>query len=86
MKAQIADTLGWVHHLSGNSALADKYLQEAGKGAPYSGEVQFHIAVVAAALGRPAEALAALDRAIALDRTLAERADVQELRAKLPRP
>jgi uncharacterized protein (TIGR03790 family) len=84
MKAQISDTLGWIEHLLGNTAAAEKHLAEAGEGAPYSGEVQFHIAAVEASLGRPAQALAALNRATALDAVLAERADVKKLRASLP--
>ena len=85
MKAQIADTLGWVYHLTGDDTTADKYLAEAGKGAPFSAEVHLHIATVAAALGRSAEALAALDRALVLDQSLADHADVRRLRASLPR-
>jgi tetratricopeptide (TPR) repeat protein len=85
MKAQISDTLGWIEHLLGNSAAAEKHLAEAGEGAPYSGEVQFHIAAVQAALGRPAQALTALNKAVAIDASLAERADVKKLRASLPR-
>jgi uncharacterized protein (TIGR03790 family) len=84
MKAQISDTLGWIEYLLGNSAAAEKHLAEAGEGAPYSGEVQFHIAAVEAELGRPAQALAALNKAAALDSALAERADVKKLRASLP--
>ncbi len=85
MKAQISDTLGWIEHLIGNNGLAEKHLAEAGEGAPYSAEVQFHIAAVQAALNRPKEALSALNKAIAIDASLAERADVKQLRAALPR-
>jgi len=83
MKAQISDTLGWIQHLLGNDALAEKYLAEAGQGAPSSGEVQFHIAATEAALGRSDRALAALNKALALDAALADRADVKTLRASL---
>jgi uncharacterized protein (TIGR03790 family) len=86
MKAQIADTLGWIHHLKGDSATAETYIQEAAKGAPYSAEVQLHLATVTAALGRPAEALDALKKALALDKTLPARPDVQKLRARLMSP
>ena len=84
MKAQISDTLGWIEHLLGNSTAAEKHLAEAGEGAPYSGEVQFHIAAVEAALGRPAQALAALNKAAVLDSALTERVDVKQLRDSLP--
>jgi uncharacterized protein (TIGR03790 family) len=85
MKAQISDTLGWIEHLMGDNGVAEKHLAEAGAGAPYSAEVQFHIAAVQAALDRPKQALAALNKAIAIDASLAERADVKQLRAALPR-
>jgi tetratricopeptide (TPR) repeat protein len=85
MKAQISDTLGWIEHLMGNTAAAQKHLAEAGEGAPYSAEVQYHIAVVEAALGRPAEAAAALNKAAALDPQFVERPEVQKLRDTLPR-
>ena len=49
IKAQIADTLGWVHHLLGDDAAADPYLTQAAAGSPNSAEVLFHVAVVKAA-------------------------------------
>ena len=84
MKAQISDTLGWIEYLTGNTADAEKHLTEAGEGAPYSAEVQYHIAVVEAALGHPAQALVALNKAWALDAKFVERPEVKQLRAKLP--
>jgi tetratricopeptide (TPR) repeat protein len=83
MKAQIADTVGWAYHLLGRNAEAQKFLEEAGKGAPLSGEVQFHIAAAEAAAGHAKQALDALNRALVLDSTLADREDVKKLRQDL---
>ena len=86
IKAQIADTLGWVHHLLGDNAAADPYLTQAAAGSPNSAEVLFHVAVVKAALSDFDTAKKMLQQAIALDEKLADRADVKELQAKLPKP
>jgi len=85
IKAQIADTLGWVHHLLGDNAAADPYLTQAAAGSPNSAEVLFHVAVVKAALSDVETAKKMLDQAMALDEKLAGRADVKELQSKLPK-
>jgi hypothetical protein len=85
IKAQIADTLGWVYHLLGDNTLADRYLTQAGTGAPNSAEVLFHVAVVKAARSDFDTARKMLAQAIQLDEKLAERADVKELQAKIPK-
>jgi len=81
--AQIADTLGWTHHLLGNQAEAEQYLSEAVRDAPESADVQLHVAMFEAARRRTAEASAALGRALAIDPGVAERPEVQELKKKL---
>ena len=83
MKAQISDTVGWIHYLIGNYAQAEPYILEAGTGARLSGEVQFHVASIHAALGRLDAARAALKQALALDSTLAENSQVKALEARL---
>jgi uncharacterized protein (TIGR03790 family) len=83
IKGQIADTLGWIHHLLGNEELAETYLKQAGNDSPGNPEVQFHVAVVSAAKGRTADARAALQKALAVDPKLAEREDVKALVAKI---
>ena len=83
IKAQIADTIGWIHHLLGDNAAADKYLLQAGIDAPSNSEVQFHVAVVKTALGELDAARKSLARAVELDPKLSERGDVKELQAKL---
>ena len=86
IKAQIADTLGWVHHLLGNDVAADQFITQAGAGAPNSAEVLFHVAVVKAARSDFDTARKMLQQAIALDEKLAGRADVKALQAKIPKP
>jgi uncharacterized protein (TIGR03790 family) len=86
IKAQITDTLGWIHHLLGDDATAEPYLTEAGVGSPNNPEVLFHVAVVKAARSDLETARTMLKKAIALDEKLATRADVKELQEKLSKP
>jgi Tfp pilus assembly protein PilF len=79
----VTDTLGWIHHLLGQFAEAEKYLSEAATAAPDNADVQLHLAQVYVARGRMPLAARALARAVQLDPALAERADVKELRARL---
>jgi len=81
--AQIADTLGWTHHLLGNQAEAEQYLGEAVRDAPGSPEIQLHVAIFEAGRGRLPEASAALERALALDPRLADQREVKELKARM---
>jgi len=83
IRAQIADTLGWIYHLLGKSAEADKYLVQAAQGSPNIPDVQFHVAVVEAELGRLADARNSLKKALDLDGKLADRDDVKALQVKL---
>jgi tetratricopeptide (TPR) repeat protein len=86
IKAQISDTLGWIHHLLGDDAAADPYLTQAGAGSPNSAEVLFHVAVVKAALGDVETARTNVRKALDIDEKLAGRADVKELQARLAKP
>ena len=86
IKAQIADTLGWIHHLLGDDESADRYLTQAAAGSPNSAEVLFHVAIVKAARSDVDTARTMLRKAIELDEKLAGRADVKELEAKLAKP
>jgi hypothetical protein len=65
--------------------MAEPFVQQSAKGAPYSGEVQLHLAAVLTALGRATDAAIALDRALTIDKGLAERTEVKRLLATLPR-
>lgn len=84
--ANIADTLGWVHHLLGGNERAYPYVQEAARAAPKNAEIQLHAAVVAAAIGRLDEAGAYLKAALELDPKLETSDDIQSLRTKLKPP
>lgn len=84
--ASIDDTLGWVHYLLGQQAEAEKFLTQAADAAPASADIQIHLAHVYLARGRRDLATRAIARGLELDPTLAERADVRELRTKLKNP
>jgi tetratricopeptide (TPR) repeat protein len=86
IKAQIADTLGWIYHLIGDNASADRYLTQAAAGSPTSAEVLYHVAVVKAARADLETARTMLRKSKELDEKLASRADVKELEAKLAKP
>jgi uncharacterized protein (TIGR03790 family) len=82
-EGRIADTLGWIHHLLGNTSQAETLLTLAAASAPNNAEIQLHLAYAQAALGRGDLALAALNRSTQLDATFANREDVKKLRAQL---
>jgi Tfp pilus assembly protein PilF len=80
---QVTDTLGWIYHLLGREADAEKYLTEASKGSPPSVDAYVHLAEVYAAMGLKSQGLAALNKAINLDAQVENRTEVQQLRATL---
>ena len=82
-RGQVADTLGWIYHLSGDGPRAQKLIEEAVAGDPENGVIQFHLAAVEAAAGRPDRAREVLAKALALDPALAEEPEVEKLRAAL---
>jgi uncharacterized protein (TIGR03790 family) len=79
----IADTLGWIHHLLGNHTTALPLVEQAAAAAPDSAEIQKHAAFVQAAAGQPEKARTALETALKLDPSLAERDDVKELKRRI---
>ena len=79
----VADTLGWVHFLGGNLALARQFVDEALQAGPDVAEIRVHAAAIAFAGGDHARAREELAAALRLDEALAERADVVDLRQKL---
>jgi uncharacterized protein (TIGR03790 family) len=79
----IADTLGWVHHLLGNESQAAGLIGQAVQGAPGNAEIQLHGAIILAQGGKVDEARKALERAIELDPTIAEREEARQLKTKL---
>lgn len=80
---EVADTLGWIHHLLGDNKAAEPLLSRAASALPNNAEVQFHLAVVLEASGHAARAVQILERARALNSTLDARADVQVLVERL---
>jgi uncharacterized protein (TIGR03790 family) len=79
----VADTLGWIHYLRGDHVAALPLLTQAAVAAPSSAEVQLHLAFIQAVVGQPDKARAALDAALKLDPSFAERDDVKDLKNKI---
>ncbi len=80
-----ADTLGWVLHLTGDSAGAAILFNDVVRTAVKDPEILLHAATVFAAAGRPDAAARELSKAVALDKNLETREDVKTLRARLAR-
>jgi tetratricopeptide (TPR) repeat protein len=79
----VADTYAWVLYLSGDLAQAARYVGEAVRGAPGSGEIRFHAAAIYFAGGQLDVAKRELAKALELNPALGEQADVKDLRQKL---
>ena len=79
----VQDTLGWIHHLLGENEEAAKLLTAARRIEPGHADIHFHAAVVYDLLGRHEEASKALQQAEALDASLKDRPEFQELQRKL---
>jgi Flp pilus assembly protein TadD len=79
----VQDTLGWIHHLLGENDEAAKRLTTAMRIEPGHADVQFHAAVVFDLVGRREEAAKALQAAEALDASVKDRPEYQELQRKL---
>lgn len=81
------DTYGWIEYRRGNPAEALRYLEPAAEGLPNDPLVQFHLGMTYAALERPAEARAALTRALEIageNSTLPQMQTARETLASLP--
>ncbi len=80
----VADTVGWIRHLLGDNAGAIKALEPAAKTLRGNVEVQLHLAVVYAELGRMQEAQTALKAAEAIDVSSAKaRPEYQQVLKKI---
>ncbi|MEM6388215.1 MAG: tetratricopeptide repeat protein [Pseudomonadota bacterium] len=78
------DTFGWVQHLNGDHETALRYLEPAAQALSQDPAVQIHLGMVYAALDRPEDALAQLKRALAIEGTTADKAELLErARAKI---
>lgn len=78
-----ADTLAWVYHLLGRDEEAEPLIDAAARSVPQNAEIQLHAAAILLARGKKDAAVSALDRALALDATLADHPDVQALRTQI---
>lgn len=81
--AVVADTLGWIHHLRGDYALAKPLLERALAGAPTDVDILIHNASLAVALNDLPRARTLVDAAVKADPKAAERADVKALKEKI---
>lgn len=81
----IGDTLGWVTHLTGDSAGAAVIYTQIVRAQITNPEILLHAATVFAAAGRPDAAAKELARAVALDASYETRDDVKALRARIGR-
>ena len=77
----IADTLGWLEHLSGDDSSAAATLSDAARLAPDVGEIHLHLAQLYAAGGNREGARRELAAALALDPSLEARPEVHSLEA-----
>lgn len=82
-RGQVADTLGWIYHLSGDQVRAGRLIAEAAAGDPDNPVIQLHLAAAEASNGRHSQAQIALARALDLDPALAEDDEVRKLRTLL---
>jgi uncharacterized protein (TIGR03790 family) len=82
--AEAVDTLAWIYHLLGRDGEAEPLITTAARLMPGKPEVLLHAAIILAATGNGGGAIKNLDAAVRLDATLDQRADVQELRKRLP--
>jgi uncharacterized protein (TIGR03790 family) len=79
----IADTLGWVHHLLGDNTSAESILVRALSIAPDHVELLIHAATVLDASGKKSNALSAVERALKINPAIRSRDDVRRLMERL---
>jgi uncharacterized protein (TIGR03790 family) len=80
---EIADTVGWIHHLLGDDRTAITWIEKALTSAPNWVELLVHSAIVHGALNDVTKARERLQAAEKLDPKVSERADVKALRIRL---
>ena len=81
--AAVTDTLAWVYYRLGEVAQAARYIGEAVRGAPASGEIRLHAAAIALAGGQIELAERELAEALRLDPSLADTPLAASVRADL---
>jgi Flp pilus assembly protein TadD len=82
---QIADTLGWIMTIQGNSADAMTHLDMALKNLPDDPDVQYHYALAVSG-NKPADARVMLQKALASKVDFESKADAQQLLNRLGPP
>lgn len=82
----VIDTLAWVEYLSGGYTRAAELIAQAVEGASENPDIRLHAAFIYAALKRNEAAASELAAARALNPTLLERKDVQDLAGRLAKP
>lgn len=81
--AAVLDTLAWILHLSGDDRGARTPSNAAVRLAPNAAQVLHHSAIIDAAVGAMDQATRKLERALALDPSLADSEETARLRAAL---
>lgn len=79
----VADTLGWILYRRKEFAEAATVLEEAAKGLPALGEIQYHLGMTQRALGKNDAALAALRAAVAAPGDFTGKEDAKRALAEL---
>jgi len=80
---EIADTLGWIHFLKGDTDEAVKCLELAKRGLPGAPTVRYHLGVAYLKAGRKADAKAEFEEALLISRTFPEADEAAKLLAQL---
>jgi uncharacterized protein (TIGR03790 family) len=82
----IADTLGWIYHLSGKNEKAAGLLEEAVQAGSQNAELHLHYAIVSNEMGNFSKARSALLRSLEIDPNLNQNEAVKSLLVKLRTP
>jgi Flp pilus assembly protein TadD len=80
---QVADTLGWVMTMQGDSVNAMKYLQQALAGLPDDPDVQYHYALALSRNSKPADARVMLQKVLASNADFESKGEAQQLLSRL---
>ena len=76
---EVADTLGWVQYRRGAYVEAEKTLNRALERLPNNAQVQYHLGMTFAKLGKRNDAVSSLRRAAQLDPKLGQAAKIADL-------
>ena len=82
----IADTLGWIHHLLGNKERSLQLMKEASQSAPDNADIHLHAAVVYAADARLDLAARELAKATEINPDIDKYEEAQQLHKQLQKP